>query len=92
LLRLIGRSLTCASLCVLGASSLGCSSDNDGAPQGYGGAGGSPTGSAGAGAGGMLGVAGTMGTPGGAGPGGAGPGAGGSTASARVQFVLKEVH
>jgi hypothetical protein len=90
-LRLIGRSLTCASLCVIAVSSLGCGSDKDGPPQGSAGAGGStggsPTGSAGAGAGGMLGVAGATGSPGGSGPGG-----GGAAASAQVQFVLKEVH
>ena len=88
--RLIGRSLTCVSLCLIGASSLGCSSDNDGSPQGSAGAGGSPTGSAGAG--GMLGGAGAMGTPGGSGPGGSGQGGAGAAASAQVQFVLKEVH
>jgi hypothetical protein len=88
-LRLIGRSLTCASLWLVGASGLGCGSDREGSPLGSAGAGGSAagSGSAGAGAGGMLGVAGAMGNPGGSGPGGAGPGA-----SAQVRFVLKEVH
>jgi hypothetical protein len=88
-LRFIGRSLTCASLWLVGASSLGCGSDREGAPQGSAGAGGaaggSPTGYAGAGAGGMLGGAGAMGAPGGS-------GGGGPAASAQVQFVLKEVH
>jgi hypothetical protein len=57
-LRFIGRSLTCASLCLVAVSSLGCGTDREDAPQGSAGAGGSaggsPTGSAGAGAGGML--------------------------------------
>jgi len=90
-LRLIGRSLTWTALCLVGVLGLGCGSDENSNPQGSGGIGGTdqgpPTGSAGGGAGGMLGNAGAMGVAG-----GAGAGSGGATASARVQFVLREVH
>ena len=91
-------------LCSIGVGAVACGSDSD-KPENSAGAGGAPTGTAGmGGTTGGAGVAGTGGGagrggsgpggsgPGGSGPGGSGPGGNGGTASAHVQFVLKEVH
>jgi hypothetical protein len=87
-------SILTFGLCLIGALSTGCGSDQEGPGQGHAGASGAgngdphdqQTGSAGApGAGGFAGGSAGMGNT--AGHGGAAPSSGAS-----VQFVLKEVH
>jgi hypothetical protein len=88
-----GKSLLLSVCCLIGVSSVGCGSD--GGPASSGNHAGAP---GGAGAGPSTGSSGGM-SGGGDLPGGAGAGAGsggqggaGPSASAHVQFVLREVH